>query len=36
VVTKQPIWYLENLPRMWSSVAREEVKGYHVIEAVRP
>jgi 16S rRNA (guanine1207-N2)-methyltransferase len=36
VVTKQPIWYLEHLPRMWSSVAREEVKGYHVIEAVRP
>jgi 16S rRNA (guanine1207-N2)-methyltransferase len=36
VVTKQPIWYLEHLPRMWSSVAREEVKGYHLIEAVRP
>jgi 16S rRNA (guanine1207-N2)-methyltransferase len=36
VVTKQPTWYLEHLPRMWSSVAREEVKGYHLIEAVRP
>jgi len=36
VVTKQPTWYVEHLPRMWSSVAREEVKGYHLIEAVRP
>ena len=36
LVTKQPAWYLENLPRMWTNVAREEVKGYHVIEAVRP
>jgi 16S rRNA (guanine1207-N2)-methyltransferase len=36
VVTKQPTWYVENLPRMWSQVAREEVKGYHLIEAVRP
>ncbi|MFM7206208.1 MAG: class I SAM-dependent methyltransferase [Planctomycetaceae bacterium] len=36
VVTKQPTWFVENLPRMWSSVAREEVKGYHLIEAVRP
>jgi 16S rRNA (guanine1207-N2)-methyltransferase len=36
VVTKQPSWYLENLPRMWTNVAREEVKTYHLIEAVRP
>jgi 16S rRNA (guanine1207-N2)-methyltransferase len=36
VVTKQPTWYVENLPRMWTNVAREEVKGYHLIEAVRP
>lgn len=36
VVTKQPSWYLEALPAMWTSVAREEVKGYHLIEAVRP
>lgn len=36
VVTKQPTWYLEHLPRMWTNVAREEVKGYHLIEAVRP
>jgi len=36
VVTKQPTWYLEHLPGMWADVAREEVKGYHVIEAVRP
>jgi 16S rRNA (guanine1207-N2)-methyltransferase len=36
LVTKQPAWYLENLPRMWTNVAREEVKTYHLIEAVRP
>ena len=36
VVTKQPTWYLEHLPQMWTNVAREEVKGYHLIEAVRP
>jgi 16S rRNA G1207 methylase RsmC len=36
LVTKQPTWYLENLPRMWANVAREEVKSYHLIEAVRP
>ena len=36
VVTKQPSWYLEHLPRMWNDVAREEVKTYHIIEAVRP
>lgn len=36
VVTKQPTWYVENLPRMWINVAREEVKGYHLIEAQRP
>ena len=36
VVTKQPTWYIENLPRMWTNVAREEVKGYHLIEAQRP
>ena len=36
VVTKQPTWYLEHLPQMWTNVAREEVKGYHLIEAIRP
>jgi 16S rRNA (guanine1207-N2)-methyltransferase len=36
IVTKQPTWYVENLPRMWTNVAREDVKGYHLIEAVRP
>jgi 16S rRNA (guanine1207-N2)-methyltransferase len=36
VVTKQPSWYVEQLPRMWTNVAEELVKGYHVIEAVRP
>lgn len=36
VVTKQPLWYIEELPRMWTNVAREEVKTYHLIEAVRP
>ena len=35
IVTKQPSWYLEQLPTEWDSVAREEVKHYHVIEAVR-
>ena len=36
IVTKQPTWYVENLPRMWTDVAQELVKGYHLIEAVRP
>lgn len=36
VVTKQPSWYLEQLPLSWSEVAQEMVKGYHLIEAVRP
>lgn len=36
IVTKQPSWYLEQLPRMWKDVAEELVKGYHLIEAVRP
>jgi 16S rRNA G1207 methylase RsmC len=36
IVTKQPTWYLENLPRMWTAVAQELVKGYHLVEAVRP
>lgn len=35
IVTKQPTWYLERLPTEWDAVAREEVKHYHVIEAVR-
>ena len=36
VVTKQPTWYLERMPQAWHDVAREEVKHYHLIEAVRP
>lgn len=36
VVTKQPSWYLEQLPLSWNDVAQEMVKGYHLIEAVRP
>lgn len=36
IVTKQPAWYLERLPQDWDDVAREEVKTYHLIEAVRP
>ena len=36
VVTKQPTWYLERLPQSWHDVAREEVKHYHLIEAIRP
>jgi 16S rRNA G1207 methylase RsmC len=36
VVTKQPAWYLENLPATWQDVAQEYVKRYHLIEAVRP
>lgn len=35
VVTKQPAWFLEHLPGQWDAVAREEVKHYHVVEAVR-
>lgn len=35
VVTKQPAWYLERLPGQWDAVAREEVKHYHLVEAVR-
>jgi 16S rRNA (guanine1207-N2)-methyltransferase len=35
IVTKQPTWYLENLPNAWNDVARESVKTYHLIEAVR-
>jgi len=36
IVTKQPSWYLEQLPENWNDVAHELVKGYHLIEAVRP
>ena len=36
IVTKQPAWYVEELPRMWTNVAQELVKGYHLVEAVRP
>ncbi|MBT6056108.1 MAG: methyltransferase [Planctomycetaceae bacterium] len=36
LVTKQPVWYLEQLPQNWNDVAQELVKGYHLIEAVRP
>ena len=36
VVTKQPAWYVEHLPRMWTGVAQELVKGYHLVEAIRP
>ena len=36
IVTKQPSWYLEHLPETWDDVAQEMVKGYHLIEAVRP
>jgi 16S rRNA (guanine1207-N2)-methyltransferase len=35
IVTKQPSWYVEHLPRSWRNVAREEVKHYHLFEAVR-
>ena len=35
LVTKQPGWYLETLPETWRDVAREIVKNYHLIEAVR-
>ena len=35
IVTKQPTWYVENLPNAWNDVARESVKTYHLIEAVR-
>ncbi|MBU6275183.1 MAG: methyltransferase [Planctomycetes bacterium] len=36
VATKRPTWYLETLPATWRDVAREEVKHYHLVEAVRP
>ncbi|MFM7519917.1 MAG: class I SAM-dependent methyltransferase [Planctomycetota bacterium] len=36
VATKRPAWYLETLPATWRDVAREEVKHYHLVEAVRP
>jgi len=36
VATKRPQWYLDTLPAAWADVAREEVKGYHLIEARRP
>ena len=36
VVTKQPAWYVEHLPATWRDVAQEQVKTYHLIEAVRP
>jgi 16S rRNA G1207 methylase RsmC len=36
IVTKQPSWYLEHLPQMWRDVAHDEVKTYHLIEAIRP
>jgi 16S rRNA (guanine1207-N2)-methyltransferase len=36
IVTKQPAWYVENLPLEWRDVAQEIVKNYHLIEAVRP
>ena len=35
IVTKQPGWYVDNLPNTWRDVAREIVKNYHLIEAVR-
>ena len=35
LITKQPTWYLEQLPQSWNDVAHELVKGYHIIEAVR-
>lgn len=35
IVTKQPSWYVDTLPLDWDDVAREEVKGYHLFEAVR-
>ncbi|MFM8890009.1 MAG: class I SAM-dependent methyltransferase [Planctomycetia bacterium] len=36
IVTKQPSWYVENLPASWRDVARAEVNTNHLIEAVRP
>ena len=35
LITKQPTWYIEQLPESWNDVAQELVKGYHIIEAVR-
>jgi 16S rRNA (guanine1207-N2)-methyltransferase len=36
VITKQPTWYLERLPETWTHVAQATVKGYRLIEAIRP
>jgi len=35
IVTKQPTWYLDYLPASWIDIGREEVKHYHLIEAVK-
>lgn len=35
VVTKQPSWYVEQMPASWRDVAQEFVKNYHIIEAVK-
>lgn len=36
VVTKQPGWYVDHLPKQWHDVKQEFVKNYHLVEAVRP
>jgi 23S rRNA (guanine1835-N2)-methyltransferase len=36
VVTKQPEWYLENMPKWYADVTAQERKGYHVVHGSRP
>jgi 16S rRNA (guanine1207-N2)-methyltransferase len=36
VVTKQPDWYLENMPKWYADVTAQERKGYHVVHGTRP
>lgn len=36
VVTKSPAWYQENLSRWFDNATIEEVKGYYVVNAIRP
>lgn len=36
VVTKSPDWYQENLSRWFVNATIQEIKGYYVVDAVRP
>jgi 16S rRNA G1207 methylase RsmC len=36
IVTKSPAWYHENIARWFDQAVIREIKGYYVVEAVRP